>query len=82
MRIKPMLPVAMALMISFSAWAGEAPGMDIIEYLGTYETARGKEIDPMLLENPPAEKPRSKVAMPKKKETKKKEPRKKEENDD
>jgi hypothetical protein len=85
MRIKLVLPAVMASMISFSVWAREAvetPDMDLLEYLGTYETAKGREIDPMLLEKSPAENPRSKAAKPKKKETKRNEPRKKEDKDD
>jgi hypothetical protein len=85
MRVKLVLPAVMASMISCSVWATEAvekPDMDLLEYLGTYETARGKEIDPMLLEKSPVENPRSKAATPKKKETKRNEPRKKEDKDD
>lgn len=33
--------------------AVDAPDMEMLEYLGTYETAGGNEIDPMLLNKAP-----------------------------
>ena len=85
MRVKLVIPAVIASMISFTVWAREPvenPDMDLIEYLGTYETAKGKEIDPMLLAGPSAENTRVKAAAPKKKEKKRDESPKEEDEDD
>lgn len=85
MRVKLMIPAVMASMISFTVWAGEPvekPDMNLLEYLGTYETAKGKEIDPMLLGGPSARNPRAKVSATKKKEVKRDESPKEEDKDD
>ncbi len=85
MRVKLVIPAVMASMISFAVWAGEPvekPDMDLLEYLGTYETAKGKEIDPMLLDGPSAQNPRPKAAAPKRKEKKRDESPKEEDKDD
>lgn len=77
------LPVVIVLVFLFAAIAparekAERPDMEMLEFLGTYQTAEGKEIDPMFLQEAkgPAtdrEKPRQqeKSKKPKKKEKEK-----------
>jgi hypothetical protein len=55
----------------------DAPDMEMLEFLGTYETARGNEIDPMLLNEAPkpgkaGEKEHQPVKQPVKPDKKKK----------
>lgn len=42
--------MALAIVIAVPTQAEEAPDMELLEYLGTWETANGKYIDPMELE--------------------------------
>lgn len=49
MPVKRMM-MALAIVIAVPTQAEEAPDMELLEYLGTWETANGKYIDPMELE--------------------------------
>lgn len=42
--------MALAIVIAVPTQAEEAPDMELLEYLGSWETANGKYIDPMELE--------------------------------
>ncbi len=52
-----LLPIAVVLvMVTGAAGADKgtsSPDPDLLEFLGTFETSKGKEIDPLLLENVP-----------------------------
>jgi hypothetical protein len=58
--------------------AVKMPDLDLIEFIGTFETDRGKEIDPLLLDSMPAVKPPLTKARPKKMKSKRNESPKKE----
>lgn len=49
MPVKRMM-MALAIVIAVPTQAEEAPDMELLEYLGSWETANGKYIDPMELE--------------------------------
>lgn len=78
------------IFLSGAAWtfAGDgAPSLDMLEYLGSFETAGGKGIDPLLLEDangahPTGRKPASKNGTLEKPATKKLAPKSEEENDE
>lgn len=42
--------MALAFLIAVPTQAEEAPDMELLEYLGSWETANGEYIDPMELE--------------------------------
>lgn len=49
MLVKRMM-MALAIVIAVPTQAEEVPDMELLEYLGSWETANGKYIDPMELE--------------------------------
>jgi len=77
-----LLSVVMTMALSSVVQAKEVvkkPDLDFLDYLGTFEAERGKEIDPLLLDSMPAVKPLSIKAKIKKRKTKRNESPKKEE---
>jgi hypothetical protein len=85
MRADTLIPVFLSIvaLMAFSPVvqgkeAGRMPDLDLLDYLGTFETDRGKEIDPMLLESMPVAKPVSIKATSKKGKSKRNESPKKE----
>jgi hypothetical protein len=63
--------------------AVDAPEMEMLEFLGTYETAGGKEVDPMLQnEAPKPEKARQNERQPARKPAKPDKKKKTERNDE